>query len=197
MLKYQELVERAARKLGKDVEFDVLTPEVELDPALIQRMDEALVHILRNALAHGIEDGETRARRGKGRGRIRVAYSRHAGMHAISVQDDGGGIDGEALAAKAAALGLITGQEAARLGPEEKVRLLFESGLSTAPGADSISGRGQGMAIAWERMRAAKGDLTVETWAGAGTRFTLTVPDPGPGEPAPAENPARSRSLAA
>jgi len=75
------------------------------------------------------------------------------------------------------ALGLLTSQQAARLDPKEKVQLIFQAGLSTAPKADTLSGRGQGMAIAWEKIRDEGGELTVETWAGIGTRFILALPD--------------------
>jgi two-component system, chemotaxis family, sensor kinase CheA len=186
-LKYQELLERAARKLGKEADFVVATFDAELDPTLIQRVDESLVHIFRNALAHGIEDPETRARRGKGKGLIELSYSRTANGHAFSVRDDGNGIDGEALAAKAVAMGLLDPRDAARLGPEEKARLIFEAGLSTASGADCIAGRGQGMAIVRERIRAMRGDVSVETRAGAGTCFTLFLPHAPAEESAPAE----------
>ena len=183
--KYQELLSRAAQKLGKDVDLCVRPPEAELDPALMMRVDEALVHILRNALAHGIEDPEIRAQRGKGKGRIDLAYSRTDRGHVFSVQDDGNGIDGEALAKKAVAAGLLTPQEAERLDPKAKVELIFAAGLSTASLADTISGRGQGMAIARERVRAEAGELTVETWSGVGTRFTLALPEPH-SDPSPA-----------
>ncbi len=183
--KYQELLARAAEKLGKEVDLYVLPPEVELDPALILRVDEALVHILRNALAHGIEDPEIRAQRGKERGRIELSYSRTVAGHVFSVRDDGNGIDGARLAARAVSLGLLTPQAAACLDAEENVQLLFEEGVSTAPIIDSISGRGQGMAIALEKIRAMHGNLTVETWVGVGTRFTLTIPDSVPVAAAP------------
>jgi signal transduction histidine kinase len=183
--KYQELLARAAENLGKEVELIVLPPEIELDPALIQRVDEPLIHILRNALAHGIEDPEIRAQRGKEKGRIELAYSRTQQGHVFSIRDDGNGINGEALAARAVSLGLITSHQAARLGPREKVELIFEEGLSTATEVDSISGRGQGVAIARERIRAMNGEMTVETWAGAGTCFTLTIPDSHPAAAAP------------
>ncbi|MBW8886216.1 MAG: HAMP domain-containing protein [Fibrobacteres bacterium] len=176
--KYQDLLAQAAEKLGKEADFLVEPADAEVEPALILRVDEALVHILRNCLAHGIEDPEIRAKRGKGKGCIKLSYSRTAkGGHVFSIQDDGNGIDGESLANGAVALGLITPQEAAALSPKEKIHLIFKSGLSTSPEADSISGRGQGMAIAWERVRAEDGELGVETWAGVGTRFTISLPD--------------------
>jgi chemotaxis protein histidine kinase CheA len=77
------------------------------------------------------------------------------------------------------------------------VELIFEAGLSTASAVDSISGRGQGMAIAQERMRAMEGELAVETWPGAGTRFTLSFPDPLPEKAALAESPARRMPITA
>jgi two-component system, chemotaxis family, sensor kinase CheA len=178
--KYQELLRRTGEKLGKEAELCVSPPEIELDPALISRVDESLVHILRNALAHGIEDPETRELRGKGKGQVELSYSRTDDGHVFSVRDDGNGIDGEALAEKAVAMGLLTRQKAASLDPEDKVELIFAEGLSTSLEADSISGRGQGMAIARERIRAMNGNLTVETRVGAGTRFTLTIPDSVP-----------------
>lgn len=156
-----------------------------MDPALILRVDESLVHILRNALAHGIEKPEIRAQNGKGKGRIELSYSRTDQGHVFSVRDDGNGIDGEALAARAVSLGHINSHQAARLGPGEKVELIFEEGLSTSPEVDSISGRGQGMAIARERIRAMSGILTVETHFGAGTCFTLTIPDSVPAAASP------------
>lgn len=184
--KYRELSARAAEKLGKQVEFCVEPPDAELDPALILRVDEALVHIFRNALAHGIEDPEIRTQRGKGPGRIELSYSRTRLGHVFSIKDDGNGIDGEALANKAVAMGLLTPEKAGLLGPEEKAQLIFAAGLSTTSEPDSLSGRGQGLAIARERLRAEDGELTVETWPGIGTKFTLILPESSQ-EASPAE----------
>lgn len=178
--KYKEISEQTAQRLGKEVDFIVSPPEAELDPALVFRVDEALGHILRNALAHGIEDPEIRARQGKGIGRVELSYSRTAQGHVFSIQDDGKGIDGEAVVAKAVALGLVTPLEAAGLTPMEQMQLIFKSGLSTALEADIISGRGQGLAIAWEKVRAEGGELTVECKATVGTRFTIVMPEPLP-----------------
>lgn len=183
--KYREIVARAAQKVGKEADLRILTPEVELDPALILRVDEALVHILRNALAHGIEDPETRARRGKGKGKVELSYARTPRGHVFVVQDDGKGIDREALAKRAVEMGMMTSADAALLDAEQKLGLLFKEDISTSGEADTLSGRGQGMAIALETIRKQGGQLTVESRPGAGARFTIILPDMHPESASP------------
>ncbi len=175
--KYRELVTRGSEKLGKDADFVVTPGDIELDPALVSRIDEALVHIFRNTLAHGIESREIRSLRGKGRGLIEFSYSRSPQAHVFSVRDDGGGIHTDALVKRAVALKLLAQGEIHSLSQEEKLNLIFKPNLSTAAEADSLSGRGQGMAIAWERVREEGGTLKVTSEFGIGTRFTLTLPE--------------------
>jgi chemotaxis protein histidine kinase CheA len=174
--KYQELVARVAAKLGKEVEFSVNPRELELDPELLFRADEALVHLLRNAVVHGIEENRSAAFLRKGAGRVELSYSRSYGGHEFSVRDNGRGIDPEALAERAVASGVLSRETAMGLGEKEKLQLIFYPGFSTSEKPDALSGRGMGMAIARESLAASGGTLALETRIGEGTVFTISLP---------------------
>jgi two-component system chemotaxis sensor kinase CheA len=175
--KYRDLVENAASKAGKEVEFLIFPPELEMDHQSLAKIDEALVHLFRNAVAHGIESSEERARGRKGKGKIEFNCSvGRDGSHVFSIEDNGPGIDVAALSAKAVKEGLISEAALAAMSEKEKLGLVFSPGLSTSSVSDSLSGRGLGMAIAADCVRAAGGNIFLESWPGQGTRFTIATP---------------------
>ncbi|MEO7425469.1 MAG: ATP-binding protein [Fibrobacteria bacterium] len=175
--KYRDLVENAASKAGKQVEFLVSPPELEMDHQTLARIDEALVHLFRNAVAHGIESPAEGARGKKGKGKIEFNCSvGRDGSHVFSIEDNGPGIDVALLSAKAVKNGLISETALAAMSDQEKLGLVFSPGLSTSSVSDSLSGRGLGMAIAADCVRASGGKIILESWPGQGTRFTILTP---------------------
>ena len=174
--KYQDLVARTAAKTGKDVVFSVAPQDLELDPELLFRADEALIHLLRNAVVHGIEENRSAAFLKKGIGRVDLAYSRTYGGHEFSVRDNGQGIDPDALLERAVASGILSPEAAMTLGEKDKLQLIFYPGFTTSEKPDSLSGRGMGLSIARESIAAFGGSLTLETRIGEGTVFTISLP---------------------
>jgi HAMP domain-containing protein/HPt (histidine-containing phosphotransfer) domain-containing protein len=175
--KYRDLVENSAFKAGKEVDFMVIPPDLEMDHSALAGIDEALVHLFRNAVAHGIESFEERAKGKKGKGKIEFHCSLgRDGSHVFSIEDNGPGIDIGSLSAKAVNAGVITQAAVAAMTDQEKLELVFSQGLSTSSVSDSLSGRGLGMAIAAECVRAAGGKILLESWPGQGTRFTIAIP---------------------
>jgi len=174
--KYRELVSRAAFKLGKTVEFTISPLNIEVDPEALLRVDEALIHLLRNAVAHGIELPELRLRSGKGMGKVELSYERASGTHIFMVRDDGQGVDTDALAEKAVKKGILPRASFSGLGSKEKLNLLFHPGLSATAMPDTLSGSGLGMSIANDAVRALGGSLSVETHRGEGSRITISIP---------------------
>lgn len=175
--KYRDLVERNALKAGKEAEFVVSPPDLELDPGALAGVDEALVHLLRNAVAHGIHSDSAHAAGAKVKGRIELGCSiGEDGSRTFSIKDNGPGIDIGSLAAKALEAGIVTRQALAAMTDREKMELVFSPGLSTTGKSDGLSGRGLGMSIAAECVRAAGGVLSLESRPGSGTCFTFTLP---------------------
>ncbi len=169
------LVRQVARDLGKQAELEVHGGEVELDRGLLDHLLPALEHMLRNALAHGIERPEERRAHGKSaQGHIRLALAIQGGLMQVVLEDDGAGIDIDALRALAREKGVLD----ARAATDEQaaIQLIFHSGLSTAQEVSMLAGRGVGMDVVAEALRQVGGDIQVESHHGAGTRFTLIVP---------------------
>jgi len=174
--KYQDLVSRVAVKLGKEVEFAVYPRDLELDPELLFRVDEALVHLLRNAVVHGIENAGSPQRIKKGIGRVDLTYARSFGGHVFSVKDNGQGIDREALVERAITSGIWSRDEAEAIGNKDQLQLIFFPGFSTSEKPDALSGRGMGLTIAKESLKAWGGGISVETTPGLGSVFTISLP---------------------
>jgi chemosensory pili system protein ChpA (sensor histidine kinase/response regulator) len=167
----------AAKSVGKQVELALEGADTELDNNIIQQISDPLIHLVRNAVAHGIESPEERARVGKdARGRVAVrAY--HRGNHIyIEVEDDGRGIDYEAVRQRAVALSLFPADDAARLSERELRNLLFAPGFSTAPAKTELAGRGVGLDVVRANIQALNGEVEVRSQQGAGCCFTLKVP---------------------
>src|SRR5579859_4521673 len=167
----------AAKASGKQVELALFGAETELDNNIIQQISDPLIHLVRNAVAHGIERGEDRYHAGKSEiGKVAVrAYPR--GNHIfIEVEDDGHGIDFERVRGTAVQAGLVSAEEADKLGERELLELLFAPGFSTAPHKTELAGRGVGLDVVRTNLNALNAEVEIDTQKLLGTRFTLKVP---------------------
>lgn len=167
-----------ARQYKKDVELLIEGGDTELDKKVLEEINDPLVHIMRNAVDHGIEPAADRVAAGKpAQGTIRLS-ARQEGEHIIiEIEDDGAGIDPAKVKAAAVRKGYITEAEAAGMSERAARYLIFEKGFSTAAIITELSGRGVGMDVVREFVvERLKGSLDVSSTVGKGTRFTLTIP---------------------
>ncbi|MGC2330240.1 MAG: response regulator [Candidatus Acidiferrales bacterium] len=170
-------VRDAAQSTGKPVDLALEGAETELDNNIIQHISDPLIHLVRNAVAHGIEDAETRRRTGKpGKGRISVrAY--HRGNHIfIEVEDDGRGIDYERVRQGVIESGAVSPVAAAELTERELREFLFRPGFSTASSTSELAGRGVGLDVVRANVHALNGEIEVRSEQGHGACFTVKVP---------------------
>lgn len=175
--KFPRLVRDLARKAGKQVELVIRGEETELDRSVIEEISDPLIHLLRNAVDHGLETPEERRTAGKPeRGTILLTARHEESRIILTVQDDGRGIDVERVKASAVHRGLLTEAEAATLSHDEAINLIFRPGLSTAKVVTDVSGRGVGMDIVRANIERLNGTITVETWPGQGTQFQIALP---------------------
>lgn len=173
--RFPRLVHDLALELGKQVEFHIGGEQTELDKRLIELVADPLTHLLRNAMDHGLETPEVRRLRGKPEtGNLRLSASHRAGSIFIEVADDGAGIDGPAVIARARELGLAGSAES--IDAEHLLRILCHPGLSTRTAVTDLSGRGVGLDVVERNIRALGGRLELATVAGQGTRFTIRIP---------------------
>jgi two-component system chemotaxis sensor kinase CheA len=166
-----------AQRAGKRVEVTIHNAEIELDRSILDRLSDPLVHLFRNAVDHGIEAPEIRLAAGKPQvGSIVVDARREKDLIHITVSDDGGGIDLEALCARAVQAGIVVSDLAEDLPPEEVAAFVFHPGLSTAEVVSDISGRGVGMDAVRATIESLGGHVELATERGRGTTTTLVVP---------------------
>ncbi|HXS49627.1 MAG TPA: chemotaxis protein CheA [Sphingomicrobium sp.] len=171
------MVRDLSAELGKQVLVDIEGGDVELDREMIEMIRDPLTHIIRNAVDHGIEKPAERLKAGKREIGILSVSARQSGNQIlIDIHDDGRGIDGKKLVAKALDVGLLEMDEASKLSPREQLALIFEAGLSTAKEVTSISGRGVGMDVVRSNVERIGGIVEVDSKPGEGTRMTLRVP---------------------
>jgi two-component system, chemotaxis family, sensor kinase CheA len=171
------MVRDLSAELGKQVLVDIEGGDVELDREMIEMIRDPLTHIIRNAVDHGIEKPAERLRAGKREIGILCVSARQSGNQIlIDIHDDGRGIDGKKLVAKALDVGLLEMDDASKLSPREQLALIFEAGLSTAKEVTSISGRGVGMDVVRSNVERIGGIVEVDSKPGQGTRMTLRVP---------------------
>ena len=166
-----------ARKRGKDVEVTVTGAEIEIDRAILDAIAEPLLHVLRNAVDHGIETPEVRVSAGKpARGQLHISVRRTRERVVVELEDDGRGMDPEKLRASAVARGRLSAEAAARLSPREALLLACLPGVSTANDVDDVSGRGVGMDAVKRSVESLGGALELDSQPGRGTRVTLRLP---------------------
>ncbi len=165
------------REQGKEVELLIAGEEVELDRTVLDTLRPMLIHMLRNAVDHGIETPQERLAAGKPyAGRIEIRARYEGGMVVVSMQDDGRGIDPATVRARAQRLGVITREEARSLGDEETLHLILRPGFTTREFVTDVSGRGIGMDVVKNSLDRIKGNLSLRSAAGRGTEIALQLP---------------------
>lgn len=169
------VVRQSAKETGKSVRLDLFGGRIEMDRGVLDRMTPVFEHLLRNAVAHGIETGDQRLNAGKDEvGTISVAVSQDGNDVAIEFRDDGKGLNLEAIKLKAQAQGLI--EDRSSISDQEAANLIFRSGFSTATDVTRISGRGVGMDVVRSEVNALGGRIETQTVGGQGTNFKVVVP---------------------
>ncbi len=174
----QRMVRDIARSLGKEVDLAIEGGEIELDKIMVEKIGEPLVHMIRNAIDHGIESPEDRHKAGKlARASVKISAFYDAGNVVIELGDDGRGIPLDGLKQKALKKKLFTEEELDAMEEAELVNLIFQPGLSTSAIITDLSGRGVGMDVVRKNIvEDLKGAITVKTTAGTCTVFTLRLP---------------------
>ena len=174
--RFPRLVRDVARQLGKDVLFSIEGKEIELDRSVLDEIGEPVVHLLRNAVDHGLEQPDVREAAGKPRaGRLTLAAQRDRSAVVITVKDDGRGIDRARVLERAIALRMVE-PGTVRLDDDAMLRCIAHPGFSTAAAVTEVSGRGVGIDAVQARTRALGGTLEVQTAAGTGTTVTIRLP---------------------
>ncbi|WPZ19533.1 chemotaxis protein CheA [Geobacillus subterraneus] len=175
--RFPRMVRQLARELGKKVRLDIIGAETELDRTVIDEIGDPLVHLIRNALDHGIEAPDARAACGKPEeGTVKLrAY--HSGNHVfIEIEDDGAGISREKVLQKAIARGIVSPEAAAHLTDQQVYGLIFAPGFSTADHISDISGRGVGLDVVKSTIESLGGAVTVDSQPGKGSLFSIQLP---------------------
>ena len=164
-----------SKELGKEIELVVAGGETELDKSVVEKIGDPLMHLVRNAMDHGIESAEVRQAHGKSpRGRLSLNAFHDSGSIVIEVADDGGGLNREKILKKAIEKGLI--QSGQHLTDQEVANLIFEPGFSTVDKVSNLSGRGVGMDVVKRNIQSLRGRVEVDFVEGQGTRFSIRLP---------------------
>lgn len=175
--RFPRIVRDLARQLGKDIELKTEGEETDLDRTVVEALADPLVHLLRNAVDHGIEAPADRARfKKRTQGTVRLAAAQVGDRIIITVADDGRGMDPEVLRRKAVEKGLLDEEQAARLDSTECFELIFRPGFSTRAEVSDISGRGVGMDVVKTKIVELGGTLAIDSVAGQGSEIRLSVP---------------------
>jgi chemotaxis protein histidine kinase CheA len=175
--KYHRTVREIAHRLGKQVRLELVGGETELDKVLVEQLDDPFLHLVRNAIDHGIEPPDRRTGVGKTpEGMLRLAAGYRGNQVIIRIEDDGKGIDVERVRQKAVETGLVPAAEAASLDEAQVYDLIFRAGFSTAGAVSDMSGRGVGMDVVRETISQLKGTVVVDSTPGKGTRFEIRLP---------------------
>ncbi len=175
--KFPRIVRNLSRDLGKDVNLEIVGEETELDRSVVDEIGDPLIHLIRNALDHGIEMPEDRLAAGKSKTGTVVLSATHEGNNIIiSIKDDGKGIDSERLSKKALEKGLVTEDQLASMNQKEILDIIFLPGFSTKEMATDLSGRGVGMDVVKTNIKKLNGLIEVRTEPGKGSEFILKLP---------------------
>ena len=173
--RFQRVVHDVAKELGKDIGLVVSGEDTELDKTVVEKIADPLMHLVRNAIDHGIESAEVRAARGKpARGTVTLNAFHDSGSIVIEVSDDGGGLKRDKIVAKAVERGLIEAGRA--LSDSAAFSLIFEPGFSTADAITNLSGRGVGLDVVKRNITALRGSVDLKSVEGAGTTVTVRMP---------------------
>jgi len=173
--RFRRVVRDTAAELGKDVSFEIVGGETELDKSVVERIADPLMHLVRNALDHGLETADERQANGKpGQGKLTLSACHESGSIVIRILDDGRGIHREKVLARAWERGLV---EPGVTPPDEDIlKLIFEAGFSTADKVTNLSGRGVGMDVVRRNIEALRGTVMIYSDPGEGSRIEIRLP---------------------
>lgn len=173
--RFRRLIHDLSRDLGKDIDFITSGEDTELDKTMIERLADPLVHLIRNSVDHGLESAEKRLAAGKpAKGTVRLSAVYAGAEVAISVTDDGAGLNAERIRAKAEEAGLLAPE--AKIADQDLWQMIFAPGFSTAKEVTSLSGRGVGMDVVKRTIDGLRGSIDVATTQGQGSTMTLRLP---------------------
>ncbi|WP_211169008.1 chemotaxis protein CheA [Aromatoleum toluvorans] len=175
--KYPRIARDLARNMGKDVELVLAGEETEIDKTMIEDLADPIIHLIRNAVDHGVEDVAGRVASGKPEKSIVRLEARQEGDHiVILVADDGRGMNAERLRAKAVEKGLITDEESNAMDERQSFNLVFLPGFSMAAQVSDVSGRGVGMDVVRTNIQKLNGNIEIQSQLGKGTTFVISLP---------------------
>ncbi len=175
--KFPRIVRNLSRDLGKEVNLEIIGEETELDRSVVDEIGDPLIHLIRNALDHGLELPEERVASGKPRtGNVVLSATHEGNQIIISIKDDGRGIDPEKLSRKAIDKGLVTEEQVAAMSQKEILDLIFLPGFSTKEQATDLSGRGVGMDVVRTNIRKLNGLIELRSEVGRGSEIILKLP---------------------
>ena len=175
--RFPRVVRDLARSLKKEINLEMVGEETDLDKNLVEALADPLVHLVRNAVDHGIESPEERVAAGKPRAGTVVLAAEQEGDHILlSIEDDGKGMDPAVLRAKAVEKGLMDAEAAARLDDKDAFNLIFAPGFSTKTEISDVSGRGVGMDVVKTRIGQLNGTVVIDSEKGKGSRLSIRVP---------------------
>lgn len=173
--KMNRIVRDTAQALGKEIHLKLLGEETELDKTVLERINDPLVHLIRNSVDHGIESAEKRTAAGKpSYGQVTLSAFHQSGRLIIEVKDDGGGIDPQKIKAKAIEKGIV--KAGAQLTDKECINLIFAAGFSTKEQVTDVSGRGVGMDVVRTNIEDLQGEISIDSKVGQGSVFRISLP---------------------
>lgn len=175
--RFPRMVRSVAKEIHKKVQLDISGAETELDRTVIDEIGDPLVHLIRNAIDHGIERPEVRLQAGKPEQGMLALRAYHGGNRVfIEIEDDGAGINVDKVRSKALERGVISDEEATMMSENELAMLIFAPGFSTADVVTDLSGRGVGLDVVKNKIESLGGVVSLETVAGQGTKFQVSLP---------------------
>ncbi|MBI5657318.1 MAG: chemotaxis protein CheA [Geobacter sp.] len=175
--KFPRIVRNLARDLGKEVDLQLMGEETELDRSVVDEIGDPLIHLIRNAMDHGLETPDERLAAGKSKmGTLILAAAHEGNQIIISIKDDGKGLDPDKIGRKALEKGLITDDQLASMMPREILDLIFLPGFSTKEKASDLSGRGVGMDVVRTNIKKLNGIIDIKSELGKGSEFILKLP---------------------
>ena len=175
--KFPRLVRDLGRDMGKDVHLEIVGEDTELDRSVIEAISDPLIHLIRNAVDHGLESPDERVKAGKAAfGSISLEASQEGNHVILSIRDDGRGLDTIAIRDKAIELGIITEDEATEMSSHEINMLIFRAGFSTATTLTDTSGRGVGMDVVRSNVTKLNGIIELDSQSGQGTTVIVKLP---------------------
>ncbi|HEX5392127.1 MAG TPA: chemotaxis protein CheA [Rhodocyclaceae bacterium] len=175
--KYPRIARDLARSLGKDVELQLVGEDTEIDKTMIEDLSDPIIHLIRNAVDHGVEPTEDRQALGKSlKSQVRLEARQEGDHIVLVVADDGRGMNAERLRAKALEKGLISDEEANTMDERQSFNLIFLPGFSTKDVASDVSGRGVGMDVVKTNIQKLNGSIEIKSQQGKGTSFVISLP---------------------